>query len=169
MCTRVSDVILVPSTNIHSSSRENGSCCGRSVMSCERSIAFAPASHAAFNWASLESSSHCMRSSWFASTWINSRWKERPLQLTSIIFSTSECLHLVGMQYGGNSAVRPRAPKQSENIFTRPASPGETVFTASAADVLPSDPAIPLRRHWLLWIPWGTSLPTSPGALCTPG
>jgi hypothetical protein len=97
MCARVSDVILVPSTNIHSGSRENGSCCGISVMSCERIIAFAPASHAAFNWASLESSSHRMRSSWFPSTWINSRWKERPPQLTSIIFSTLECLHLMGM------------------------------------------------------------------------
>ncbi len=67
-----------------------------------------------------------------ASTWMYSQWNERPSQFTSIIFRTSECLHLVGMRYRGSSAVQPRAPRQSKYIFTRPASPGETVFTASS-------------------------------------
>jgi hypothetical protein len=102
-------------------------------MSCDRSITFAPASQTAFSWASLKRSSYRLRSSWCASTWMYSQWKERPPQVTSIVFRTLECLHLVGMRYGGSSAVRPRAPRRSEYIFTRPASPGETVFTASSS------------------------------------
>ncbi len=62
-----------------------------------------------------------------------SRWKERPPRVTSIVFRTLECIHLVGMRYGGRSAMRPREPRQSEYIFTRPASSGETVFTASSS------------------------------------
>ncbi len=118
MCAPMSEVIFVSSTNMHIGSSGNTSCCGRAVMSCELSIAFVPALHASLSCAALDKSSHSMSSSWCASTWIYSQWKERPPQLTSIVFSISECLHRVGMQYGGSSATRPKAPKQPEYIFT---------------------------------------------------
>ncbi len=118
MCAPVSEVIFVPFTNMHIGSCGNASCHGRSVMSCERSIAFAPALHAALSCAAVDNSSNCMHSSWCASTWIYSQWKERPLQVASIVFSISECLHRAGMRYGGSSATRPNVPKQLEYILT---------------------------------------------------
>ncbi len=118
MCAPMSEVIFVPSMNMHIGSCGNTSCRLRTVMSCEQSIAFAPAFHATLSCAALDKSFHHMRSSWCASTWIYSRWKERPPQLTIMVFSISECLHWVGMQYGGSSATQPKAPKQSEYIFT---------------------------------------------------
>ena len=53
------------------------------------------------------------------------------MQLTSMFFRMSECLHLAGNRNGGSPFTLSNAPEQSEYIFRDPLRPGNRVLIPS--------------------------------------